>query len=671
MVKHDEKGRSRRIPTWLRWLTGVIVVLVALVVLAGLFDWNMLRGPIGRQVSAMAGRRIELRGDLKVHLLSWTPGATADDVEVGSTPGVTSGDLAHIGRFAVKIKLLPLLIGRVELPLVDFEQPTIWAVRNADGLSNWRSKANDAKPTKLPPIQHLVINQGQLQMTDQKRRMTLSAQLQSSETLNGGGQGAFHLTGRGALNHEPFSLDLNGGALIQVRTDRPYAFNADLRSGQTHITAHGVLPRPFDLGQVKTAVTVTGANLANLYYLIGVALPNTGTYHLSGDLVRDNQTYRFTNVTGGVGHSDLEGAFTVGHDGTRPKLTADLRSRMLDLADLAVVTGAPARGAGAVPPPAVASGQPRRLMPDATLDVSRVRSTDAVVRYQADAVLARPGLPLRQFKLDLTLDHGVMTADPITFGFPQGQLTGTVRIDARPDTPRDTLDLRVTNVRVQDFLAKPGATSPLDGTLEARARLTGQGDSVHQVASTADGEVTFVAPRGQVRKSIAELLGVDVTKGLGLLLSDNQSQMGLRCAVADFHADRGVLTARELVFDSDAVLVKGAGTIDLRDEMLDLTLKGQPKSFRLVRLNAPITVTGPLSGPKFGVQAGGAATQVGTAVALGVFLTPAAALLPFVDPGLAHDADCVGAIEHAQGQGVPVKASATTPTGAKAAPAKR
>jgi hypothetical protein len=46
------------------------------------------------------------------------------------------------------------------------------------------------------------------------------------------------------------------------------------------------------------------------------------------------------------------------------------------------------------------------------------------------------------------------------------------------------------------------------------------------------------------------------------------------------------------------------------------------------------------------------------AVALGAFLSPVAAILPFVDVGLAKNADCAGLTAQAQAQGAPVKAAA-------------
>ena len=71
-----------------------------------------------------------------------------------------------------------------------------------------------------------------------------------------------------------------------------------------------------------------------------------------------------------------------------------------------------------------------------------------------------------------------------------------------------------------------------------------------------------------------------------------------------------------------------------------MTVSGKPKKFRIGRLRAPITLTGPFSHPLIGISAGPALAQGGIATALG-FLNPIAALLAFVDPGLAKNADCV------------------------------
>ncbi len=136
-----------------------------------------------------------------------------------------------------------------------------------------------------------------------------------------------------------------------------------------------------------------------------------------------------------------------------------------------------------------------------------------------------------------------------------------------------------------------------------------------------------------------ELAGIDL-RGLGLLLTKNKAETSVRCGVASFKVADGTLTTQSLVLDTEPVLITGDGTIDLESESVDLTLHGRPKHLRLFRLRAPVTLRGPLKHPKIGIEAGKTAAQAGAAVALGVVLTPLAAVLAFVDPGLAKDADC-------------------------------
>jgi uncharacterized protein involved in outer membrane biogenesis len=178
---------------------------------------------------------------------------------------------------------------------------------------------------------------------------------------------------------------------------------------------------------------------------------------------------------------------------------------------------------------------------------------------------------------------------------------------------------------------------------------------VHRAASNANGEVLVVVPGGEIRQAFAELLGINVTKGLGLLWSKNEDKTPIRCAVADFRASGGVLTADRLVFDTGPVLGTGKGQVDLKSERIDFRIQGHPKQFRLVRLMAPIDIKGPIASPKVGVDKGQAVAQGGIAAVLATVASPLAAVLPFVDAGLAKDANCGALIADAGHQGAPVK----------------
>ena len=83
-------------------------------------------------------------------------------------------------------------------------------------------------------------------------------------------------------------------------------------------------------------------------------------------------------------------------------------------------------------------------------------------------------------------------------------------------------------------------------------------------------------------------------------------------------------------------------------------ITGHPKKPQLIRVRAPITISGPLDHPAIGVNAGSAIAQGGLAAGLAFVLSPLAAILPFVDPGLGKDADCGALLAQAKSQGAPV-----------------
>jgi hypothetical protein len=57
-------------------------------------------------------------------------------------------------------------------------------------------------------------------------------------------------------------------------------------------------------------------------------------------------------------------------------------------------------------------------------------------------------------------------------------------------------------------------------------------------------------------------------------------------------------------------------------------------------VRSPIAVRGTLLKPAVGLNTGNAIGQGGAAVGLGALLGPLGAVLAFIDPGLAKDADC-------------------------------
>jgi uncharacterized protein involved in outer membrane biogenesis len=247
---------------------------------------------------------------------------------------------------------------------------------------------------------------------------------------------------------------------------------------------------------------------------------------------------------------------------------------------------------------------------------------------------------VQDFESTATIDRDVLSMPSLAARYEDGKVTGSVKVDASGDTPKTDLDLRIAGLPLNHFFRKASESQPpLDGLLQARIQLSGHGTSVHQLASSADGTVTAVLPRGAMRASLAELTGGNL-RGVGLKLGKDEEATPVRCAVASFRAQDGTFNAQHFIIDTEPVLISGSGGIQMKSEALDLTLHGKPKKLRLGRVRSPVYVRGSLAHPTFGIDRGHVAAQTAGAIALGIALTPLASALALVDPGLTKDADC-------------------------------
>ena len=633
--------------TWrgfFKW-TGATLLGVILGALFALYflDWNQMRGPIGRWLSQRSGREIHLDGNLAVNLFSWQPFADAQGVFIGNPKWVGAPQAARADRFRIEVRLVPLFFGHLIVPLVQIDKPDILVVRDASGRTNWdRSDVGPNQAYKIPPIQRFLIRDGHVKIDDAVRKLHFTGTV-SSEENRGGGRSAFTLDGDGTLNANKFTADVLGGPLLNVDASKPYPFNADIHAGETHAVVNGAITQPFHLDRFNAQVNVSGPSLADLYFLTGLALPSTHAYRLTMAVERNGTYYKLTDINAELGGSDLRGNLTVETSEKIPMLAGKLSSRTLVFADLG---------------PLVRGGQPaaasKYLLPDTPMHTERLRQTNAEVDYNALTVKSRD-FPLTSLDTHISVQNGVLNLKPLAFGFTQGKLAGSIRIDARKEVPTSTVDARISDIHAENFIKT--ADKPLSGVLEARAVLTGTGKSVHAAASNASGTFTAVVPKGGMRHSLAEWTGVDVLPALGLSFSGDNSNTNLRCAVAGFSARNGVLTSQGFVIDTDPVRIDGSGHIDMADETLSMQIQGKPKNFQIVRLKAPITVTGPWAHPAIGIKPGPALAQGGMAAVLG-FLNPLAAIIPFLDPGLAKDANCGPLLAQAKAQGAPVKSAA-------------
>jgi uncharacterized protein involved in outer membrane biogenesis len=642
----------KKIWQWLLGLLGVLVVAVVLVIV--FFDWNWLRLPVQARLSAMTGKQIHIDGPI-TGTKSWIPHIVFNSIRIDE-PGFTAAPkVGKIDSVAIEIDLSKLLHGTLDFPLIEIKKPNLDLVRDAAGKANWDIAAETKGPgdrTDIPLIGRLKIDNGKITYRDFAKKLTIDATITGIAADGGSGVGAFTAQGNGVYRNAPFTLKLKGGSLDDMRENKkPYDIDLAASVGNTKVSVKGTVMDPFKMTDMNVQLTASGDDAGDLYTIFGVPAPTTPPYNIAGKLDRNGNVWQLKDMTGTVGKSDLEGDlwFLVG--GPRLDVKGNLLSKNLNFADLGLLVGAPGSTTTGRP---VSAEQKKlaqkyaaedRVLPDVPLDLNEVRDIDADVTFKGEHIQAQ-SLPLENVDMHLILENAVLSFTPLKVGVAGGLIDAKIIVDARTDAVATDYDVRFHKFQIEKFMQSAGFANGGTGMIDGRIQLHGIGDSVRKSLGDANGEASAIVAHGTISNLAADILGLDVAKALGLLITGDK-QIPLNCMVADFKVENGLMTPRALVLDTDASLVKGSGTVNLANEHLDLAIDGDPKSASPLSLGGPITVGGTFRSPNVGLGAE-AIARGAAATALGIFLTPLAAIVAFVDTGDAPNADCAALQQQAE-----------------------
>jgi hypothetical protein len=112
----------------------------------------------------------------------------------------------------------------------------------------------------------------------------------------------------------------------------------------------------------------------------------------------------------------------------------------------------------------------------------------------------------------------------------------------------------------------------------------------------------------------------------------------IQCMVLDFALQQGTLASRTLEIDTTDHIISGGGRIDLSREVVEMTLRTDPKHFTIGKLATPIVISGPFKDLHYAPEKE-LAIRGGIAAGPGV-LFPPAALLPTMQFGVGDNSPC-------------------------------
>ena len=463
------------------------------------------------------------------------------------------------------------------------------------------------------------------------------------------------LAAEGRLQDEPVRMTLRAGAPgVAGAPADPYPVELEVLGAQTSVRAAGTIADPRVMDGLDVDVRLAGPTLDRLGEIVQLGLPATPPYRLSSSLARNGRRWTLTGLDGRIGDSDLAGDVTVDLGAERPTLVAELRSRTLDFDDLGPLVGvAPdAEGDEAASERqerrAAFQAADRRLLPDEPIDLSELRSIDARVTFTGEQVIA-PNLPLEQVRLELVLEDGRLRLEPAEFGMADGALAAKIALDARDKPLESRFDIVLRNLKLNQFLKQfeveiAGLEVEREGrgTLHGRATLETRGNTLHEMAASADGRVTLVMDGGRINALLVEAAGLDVGEILAVLLGGEPGadMVPLECFIGNFRIEQGVMRPRPLVLKATNDTIFGTGSVDLGEETFDLTLEAEPSDASVLSASTPIRIEGRWTDPTIIPVTDELVAKGLAAVGLGIVLPIIGATIPFIEIGEDADSRC-------------------------------
>jgi len=356
-----------------------------------------------------------------------------------------------------------------------------------------------------------------------------------------------------------------------------------------------------------------------------------------------------TLVLGGL---TLQGTITIDRSGARPLYVVDVRMPRLAREALvlpAVAAAAGKAGAAATRPrPAPPTGH--HVLPDERLPLAPLAAVDARGTIAIDRVDLPHGQSLANVVARFSLQGGRLELAELAAAGLGGTLSARGSLRAGTDG-RGSVDVHVEGreLDLAAVLAVAGAPREVSGgktraTIDVRAT----GASVHEWASTMDGSVLVLVGPAQLRSTGKTDEALD---RLGAAVNPFRDQAGgtaLKCGVIRLPVQDGVARVeRSIAMETAELGVSASGTIDFRNETLDLGLRPQVRQgipLDVAQIAGLVRVHGPFDQPQIAVdpaKSAEAIARIGALIGTGGWSLLGETL---INAAAGHDSACAVAL---------------------------
>jgi hypothetical protein len=385
------------------------------------------------------------------------------------------------------------------------------------------------------------------------------------------------------------------------------------RPRRAHVTIKGSVADVIGSPRPNLHVSLSAKTLHQL----DGALPAVGPVSMSANVRPHGKIIEIRNLVAKVGKSDLSGRATLDIGGEQPSASAKLHAKAIDLVELLPATDKDDAAAG------VQKTSDGRIFPDDALPLAVLSKANGKIELSVDR-LTTPKLVLDKVAITAGLDNGNLTTK-LAVRIAGGTVDATIDIDARAQPAKFAVEVDATKVSI-GALSKEirgyETSKGLDSNLKMKLRA--QGDTVRTLMAGLDGDIRLEIGEGRLNNDVLDQVGADLLSqivGVAVPTDEEDEATILNCGVVRFRIEDGdAIADQTIVLETEKVLVKGGGLIDLETESLDLGARlAARKGIRLGAgtLSSLVKVQGTLAEPQLGTDLEGVVktgAKVGIAV---------------------------------------------------------
>jgi AsmA protein len=638
---------------WFGIIIGGLVVLVVLILLiAPMFvDLQKFKPTIENTVAEATGRNFVLGGDIELSLFPWA-GVTLKDVALGNPDGFDSGSFAEFSEFEVRMKLLPLISGDVQVKHVVLKGLRLVLEKNVAGQANWEfttagaagvitepapeapeqapaEKAGDAQlPIKTLAVGEISVTGGSVLYIDRQSDVRKELSDVDIRIANISFDTPMEVNLSGKLDNQPFSLAGSVGPVGSKPGEGDIGLDLTAKAFDIlELELKGTITDPATAPAYRMHVAMSPFSPKRLLEAIApesvpaMSDPNSlEKFGLEVDIAGDTGQVALTD--GKMVLDDTTTTFQMAaKDFSKPDIAWDVKMDSIDL-DRYLPETEPGDeplpeegGTGQVAGP----GQPGDAVEAAEIDYTPLRTLVLDGNVEVGELKAGGGT-FRNIVMKVAGAGGKIKIDPFSLDLYEGSLQVLGNVDVTGKKPKSAVDLNLEGVQVEpllkDFLEKDFIT----GTTLARISLAMTGDTPDEIKKSLGGKGDLQFNDGAIRNvNLLDMIqNIQAAFGSGGAAQSNETRFSE--FQSQFTITNGVVNTSSTTVSSPVLRVEVTGSADLVKESLDFKVnppyinpKNQKESgMSISGTQVPVLVSGTFSEPKFRPDVGAAAEKVVT-----------------------------------------------------------